>query len=82
MITLDQELLRQYFLKCEKDINKDYDAKIKKALADKDYAKVLQLHAEKAGAFSMIVCILRGCLINSNDEDVPRLVKEYLRRKL
>jgi len=81
MITIDQELIRQYFLKCEKDINKEYDDKIKKSLAEKDYAKVLKLQAEKDGAFSMIVCLLRGVLINSKDEDVPRLVQAYINRR-
>jgi hypothetical protein len=81
-MVISQELLRKYFIKLEKDIIKEYNGKIQEAKKDEDYAKILKIEAEKDGAFYAIVCLLRGCIINSRDEDVPRLIEKYLKTKV
>jgi hypothetical protein len=81
-MVIKQELLRKYFMKLEKDIIKEYNGKIQEAKKAEDYAKILKLDAEKDGAYHVLICLLRGCLINSRDEDVPRLVEKYLKTKV
>jgi hypothetical protein len=78
---IDQELLNQYFLKLDKDLQKDYDKKIKDAIKEKDFPKVIRLQGEKDGAFSALVCIFRGCLFE-NADTVPQRIKDYLKKKL
>lgn len=74
-------LLRRYFLKLEKDILYDIELKIKEALKDEDYPKVIKLQGEKDGAFSVIVALLRGCLFygQPNPEEA---IKKYLRTNI
>jgi hypothetical protein len=77
-------LLRRYFLKLEKDILHDIDLKIKEALKDEDYPKVIKLQGEKDGAFSVIVALLRGCLFYGQpnpEEAVKRYLKANIYRK-
>lgn len=81
-MVISQELLRKYFIKFEKDITKEYNGKIQEAKKAENLAEVLKLNAEKDGAFHVIVCLFRGCIINSRDEDVPRLIEEYLKTKV
>ena len=78
----DQELLRQYILKCDKDVAKEYDIKIKDALKNEDYSQVIKLQSEKMGAFSAFVCILRGCLFTGNKQNVEDAIKKYLKTNI
>ena len=83
---IDKKLLYKYFSFACDDIMADYDKQIKKAKVDadraEDWQRIADLIHEKSGAFSAMVCMMRGSLCNGDDETVEERVTEYLKKEI